>query len=368
MDRDSKKVSNITDEKIKTNMLIISNIKYLMKTHNYNSAQLLSEMESHGLKVNQGSFSNLLNKPQSNYVPIPMVIKLCDIFDIPLNNFLCTDLSDPNNDNNKLKNLIKPDISTSNNELIWQFNHRVFNGYKGKYFCYLFPTISSEKNILKGTLEFGLENDPNGVLMTLHIIKKGKHTTKIIEKCYRGVLIMSRILCTCYCILKSDQLGELCFFAFRHFYLNTSPLDCRMAETLTVSAGESNYPTVHRLFFSREEIKDKDLDLLKPMLHLNTSEIILSEDSINILKEEDKIPSVILNHITQKVENQQFYIFKEDLFTSILKNYLDSNQKNKIPQYVSLIREKSVMNRYNKVSGKLDDTVRNLLLDLGYYE
>ena len=93
--------------------------------------------------------------------------------------------------------------------------------------------------------------------ITLKLNVPSKHDPASSSYCkkYEGVLILSNPLQCCYCILKSDKLSEICFFIFRHIYLNNTQLDCRMAEVLTVSAGESHYPTVHRMFFFQTAIE-----------------------------------------------------------------------------------------------------------------
>ena len=138
-----------------------------------------------------------------------------------------------------------------------------------------------------------------------------------------------------------------------------------MAEVLTVSAGESHYPTVHRMFFSRQPLKEQDLNLVLPLLNMNCSEIILSEQDMVSLKKENLIPQEILNQLENQVVPKRFYSFKENLIRSIAEL---SGEKKKIPIYISILRDKALKYRYNKVSKKLDDTVRQLLISQGYYK
>lgn len=98
---------------------------------------------------------------------------------------------------------------------------------------------------------------------------------------------------------------------------------------------------------------------------MNCSEIILSEQDMVSLKKENLIPQEILNQLENQVVPKRFYSFKENLIRSIAEL---SGEKKKIPIYISILRDKALKYRYNKVSKKLDDTVRQLLISQGYYK
>ncbi len=368
-----KDMGSLEELKKETNKRISKNLQYLMKHHGYNQNELKDAFSEHGLEINQGTINKYINKPHNNFIPVAVLLKICEIFNISLSELVEGDLSDDSEKLNaiKVKDMkkhITDYIGADNNEFVTELNNRVFKGYKGSYFCYLYPTISSEKNILTGIMTISPDNSPNEVTMRLKIVKENSKEKKIIYKEYSGLLIMSKRMHNCYCILKSDKLSEICFLTFRHIYLNDAPLDCRMAEVLTVSAGESNYPTVHRMFFSREEISEEDLKLVVPMINLNCSEILISEQDLELLKKEEKIPSNILEQLSSKVECKQYYVLTENIFRSILELNLPKSKKKSIPQYISLLREKSLQYRYNKVSKKLDDNIRKMLLSMGYYQ
>lgn len=366
-------MGSLEELKKDVNIRISDNLKYLMKIQGYNQNELREAFLEHGVEINQGTINKYLNKPNNNFIPVAVLLKCCEIFNVSLNELVEKNLFDDdekhcNLEIKYLKKSISDYIGEHDNELVMDLSNRVFRGYKGQYFCYLYPTISSEKNILTGTMTIAPDGCPNEVTMRLKVVKENRAEKKIIYKEYSGLLIMSKPMHNCYCILKSDKLSELCFLIFRHIYLNDAPLDCRMAEVLTVSAGESNYPTVHRMFFSRQEILEEDLKLVLPMLNLNCSEILISEKEIEDLKKEESIPTNVLEQLCNRVESKQFYLLTENVFRSILELNLPKSEKKNIPKYISLLRDKALHYRYNKVSKKLDDNIRKMLISKDYYQ
>ncbi|MCI8494920.1 MAG: hypothetical protein HFI74_04475 [Lachnospiraceae bacterium] len=255
----------------------------------------------------------------------------------------------------------------SKNELIMDAKNRAFKGYFGTYYCYLFPTLSSETKPLIGELTVADDDSICKVYLKLNTNKKDHNSKEYIYKNYEGNVTISPTLHSCYCILKSDALSEICFFAFRHINFNHAQLDCRMAEVLTISAGESHYPTIHRMFFSREAIADKDLPLILPHLFLNSSNILIKESLLNELQEKKLIPSAVFTQLTQTCTPEPFYLFQEDYVHSLLKHTLSKNDKKQIQTCLSFLKKYSLSYHYNKVSKKVDHNIRQLLLSLGYF-
>lgn len=360
-------MSNLVELKKEVNKKIFKNISYLMKRDGYSQNHLRMVMKEHGLEINQGTICKYVNGSEGNYYSIPFLLKCCEIFDVSLEELITQDLQEvAMGKGNKIStNNLKNNLDLVQAGLITDINHQAFNGYVGTYYCYLYPTISSEKNILKGIMKICDDSADYTVSMKLNVPSKQDPTASSFCKDYEGLLIASNRLQSCYCILKSNELSEICFLVFRHIYLNNTSLDCRMAEVLTVSAGESHYPTVHRMFFSRQQLKEEDLRLILPMLNMNCSDIILSEEDMESLEREELIPPEILDQLKKQITPKKVYVFKENLIRSIAEL---ADDKKKIPVYISAIRDKSLKNRYNKVSKKLDDTVRQLLISRGYYK
>lgn len=61
---------------------------------------------------------------------------------------------------------------------------------------------------------------------------------------------------------------------------------------------------------------------------------------------------------------QMMYVLREDLVRNTARLYLSGAD---VQIFISQMRKYSYLTRYNKVSKKLDDNVRKMLIGLGYY-
>ena len=137
-----------------------------------------------------------------------------------------------------------------------------------------------------------------------------------------------------------------------------------MAEVITNGAGERHFPTVHRMLLSRSPIKDEHLPYLTPHLHLNSSNIFIKKEDLETLENKSVHHKDLIEHLLHRVAPIPTYEFKEDYVISNAGQFLT---KDETRIFLSEIRDKAQKTRYNKVSNKLDETVRDLLLSLGYY-
>lgn len=169
-----------------------------------------------------------------------------------------------------------------------------------------------------------------------------------------------------------------------------------MVEVLTTSAGgDSSFPTAHRMFISRFPIEDDHIPLILPHLYLNNSMITIEEEGlIKVACISDQYREIIKKIITlisgtnteqleilQKIDaiksqnqiateeivspiRRVMYLLKEDLVRNTA-NLCLSKQQTQI--FISTLRSYSYAFRFNKVSKKLDDNIRKMLIGLGYY-
>lgn len=202
--------------------------------------------------------------------------------------------------------------------------------------------------------------------MRSNIITKNqqKRNGNAVYKYYTGCAIISKAVEAFYIILSSPKEGEICIINLRHFFIRHQDLDCRMAEVITNGAGERHFPTVHRMLLSRESIKKEHLQYLIPHLHLNSSDIHIKKEDLEKLKKESKTYKDLIEHLLYKITPIEIYDFKEDYVISNAKQFLS---KDETRQFLSIIRNNSYKTRYNKVSNKVDEIVRELLISLGYY-
>lgn len=249
--------------------------------------------------------------------------------------------------------------------LVTEPTDSVFRGYLGDYYIYFTPTYSSGKGFIKGRMNISKGDFDIRVKIKLeeHVEGESGHH---IDKAYEGVLVHSTTVKCCYCILSSPVVGEMCFFMFRHFHLNNQDLQCRMAETLTASAGgEDKAPTIHRMLISRAQISDQDMFSLLPLLNLNNSQIIISEHVLQSLAQNNPAYKEIINHIIglPGTKLESYYHIREN----ILRSAIYGNKDISLISVILSLREQAVSSRYNKVSKKADELLRSLLLHEGYF-
>lgn len=349
--------------------IVAQNLKKIIDSTDYTQNNLAVQLKELGLDVNQGTISKYING-QSN-VQLSVIVKLCEIFNISI-----TDLVDENFQYNShaittdTSGLEKVNINDSNlvipklgKKFITNPQDEDFEGYLQKYHCYFFPTLSKEKKILVGNLELKAETSYCEATLCLNTNKK-KHG-KTVYKYYTGCAIISKAVESCYIVLSSPKEGEICIINLRHFFIRHQDLDCRMAEVITNGAGERHFPTVHRMLLSRVPIKEEHLQYITPHLHLNSSDIHIKKEDLKKLEIETESYKDLIEHLLHRIKPIEIYDFKEDYVISNAKQFLS---KEETRLFLSAVRNNSYKVRYNKVSNKLDETVRELLLSLGYYD
>ena len=242
-----------------------------------------------------------------------------------------------------------------------------FNGYLHRFNVYFHSTISSENNILHGILTFqeSSSGDYCSAELILNTGKKQQDGTPI-TKHYTGSLIISLTQSACYCMLTSNALGETCFLIFHHMFLFNEKLICRMACSATVSSGGNRRPTMHRLLICRPDMnisdpQSSDYKFIRGQLMLNSSKIYITETALQKIETEEaeflsKINmNTILNEFKSLCKNDTIYFIDE---AEVQNMAYDSNTK---LCFLSLLREYSIAERYNKISSKSDDLIFNYM-------
>lgn len=368
---------------------ISNNILRLLEVRGISQSSLLkaiSQTETH--TISSAQLSKALHNPKQYFISIPYLLQICDFFGVPLDTLVKTDISEEDciikedSEFNKLietQNLIdehkrlqvqlkQTEKETNRSSVfITDPNNLLFSSFLQTYYCYFYPTVSSEnkapETMLTGTLELKSNTDCCDVTFTIDTKKKTKNRYKV----YKGTAVISPAAQSMHFILKSESIGEYCYIIIRHFHLN-SYQDCHMAEVLSTSSvgkGKERYPTVLRMFLSRQKIKDEDLRMLAPHLWLNYSEIAVSERGLLDLKELSYDYAEIVDKLFDTAPSENMYMIKEKDVITTAKNYLDEADTLK---FLTELRLQSYAYRYNKVSDTVETTIRNLLVSLGYYE
>ena len=261
------------------------------------------------------------------------------------------------------------DSSPSESAFVTNPNSILFRSVLQPYYCYFYPTASKENktidSVLQGTLEFKKDNNQCKVIFNIEPNKKDK-TDRPIRKQYEGYAIISTSVSNLYCILKSEDIGEYCFLIFRHFHFNYELQDCHLAELLsTSSATKERYPTVLRIFLSKEKIKTEHIPLLAPHLWLNYSKIAITESNLSELMENCEQYKRIGEEIVKGADSDNVLFIKEKDAAAIARNHLDKEEALK---FITDLRSKSYAYHYNKVSDTANDNIHDLLVSLGYYQ
>lgn len=345
------------------------NLKKLLDATGVSQNALVEIMKDRGLEINQGTFSKYLKGTVT--IQFSVIVLLCDIFDIDISDFVREDFQYTSH-NIPMEAVALQNTDRSGAALyipklganfVTDPADRCFYGYKQDYYCYFFPTLSGESKLLTGILSLCERQSVCEATLTLNTNKLSDGSP--IYKTYTGCAVISNSVNAFYIILSSPEEGELCVINFRHFFIRHQSLDCRMAEVITNGAGEGHPPTIHRMLISRDSIADKHLPLVTPHLYLNSSDILIRKDRIEMLKDESEAYQKLIDHLLHMVEPIEVYSLKEDYVRSNATQFLS---KPETRVFLSKIRDHSSKVRYNKVSKKADESVRNLLISLGYFQ
>lgn len=406
MDTSKEKDEKYEKVVLALNRTICDNLLALLEARHLSKRSFCKQLATEKTSVTRAYFSKILNNPK--HISATFLLSCCDFFGITLQNLVSTNF-DPTeyvyNDTKEhkdyldIESLLKkykdiqnttektPQTKESIDEntinqptnLVLPFNdanlitdptHTLFAGYIQDYYCYYYPTHSSEnkeeENILKGVLN--LKSDGNYCKAILEI---DTNTTddegNINYKKYTGYAAISPTVNSVNCIMYSNSLCEFCFLMFRFFKINFGKQDCRIAEVLSSSsAAEERRPTVLRMLLSKEPIDDKDLKIIAPAFSLNYSTIAISKEKLQKISNTSDIYKKVVDSLISNGTSTPMYFYKEDEIFNLALKHLKN--KEAALEFIMQLRSNSYAYRYNKVSMKADDAVRKILLSKGYYK
>lgn len=388
------------------NKTICDNLKNLLKARHLSQRHFCRELAKEKTSVTRTYFGRILENPK--YISAAFLLSCCDFFGITLQNLVSTSFdateyiyndSKEHEDYLNIETLLKRyedtevNVSISSEDirgggesigkpcenrefflndmnLVTNPENTLFAGYIQDYYCYYYPTDSSENNGFENILQGILKLTPNGdyckatlTIDTNTISDDGN----INYKEYTGYAAISPTVNSLNCVMYSDSLCEFCFLMFRYFKLNFRKQDCRIAEVLSSSsATEDRRPTVLRMLLSREFIKAEDLKIVLPSLSLNYSTIAINRDNIMKVGDLSDTYKAIVESLINCTPSVPVYLWKEDDVFNLALKYL--KKKELALEFVMRLRSDSYAYRYNKVGKKADDAVRNILLHRGYFK
>lgn len=250
-----------------------------------NQCQVVTLCHNEGLKIGQSAVSKILNysadnnKSRAPTFSLIHVVYLCRVMGLNISQVLpSTSTTDTTDTTNPISNLTSAGIAQDVHTMVTDPSRIEFKGYISNepYYCYFFPTISTQHNLLVGTLSFTRNDVKKKCDATLEL-RHGEKEHDI--KRYKGSLIISQPQHTCYCTLSNlEEYGEICMMNFHHrYFLTESGLQCRLASAITTSAGEQRRPTVHRMLITKKKLSEETQELIKAQLLLNSKSIIIAK-------------------------------------------------------------------------------------------
>lgn len=349
-----------------------------MNTENKNDIVLYQEivtnrikslMHDNGLKqqdlaektgTNQSMISKILSG--SSTLTLTSIVKICSVLKVSPSVLLSTE-DTPLNELFDGDEVYSTGLMSDNDNLVFDASRQVFRGYLDvEYFVYFYSTMPTENKILNGKLLFKKSNNNKRCEAKLELFTgkkdlEGNEITKI----YTGEMAISITMSSCYVTLVNYELGELCFFCFRHMFLFSQEMLCRIAEVLTVSSGENKRPTVHRMIISKYELDTvEDEYFIKGQLKLNGSDIIIEKEKFEILKNLEIVKnSENLSKFFNEIESVKEYTYIK-IEENMLRNMsIDVHDK---VLGISLLREYTDAPKHNKVGSKPDEYIYKYIL------
>lgn len=348
-------------DKEKYYSIISERIKYALSKMNYNQTDLLRACKEHGFNINQSSISKILNSTSG--LSITNIVAISKALDLDLNEVLSTD-----------KNITitlpeKPKKSDINPSFITRADSNAFKPYLGDYYCYFYPTKSSESKLIQGKMSFvkSIDSSECQVNISFKTGKKNEKNEKIF-KTYSGSACISKNMNAIYCsVMNTDtEIGEICYLIFSYIPILYEKLECRLGAVLTSSAGDNRLPTMHRILISRNKLTDQILYYLEGQLLLNESEILLSQNALNAMLKDDNLPDTfkdyfgnpeIHNGFSNVLTFPCYYLYESMIRDSFMK-------QEDILKSICVLRKYSTAPRYNKIGGKADEIVYKLLTEV----
>lgn len=342
---------NYDESIIKYQKSILTRIKSIMNDQNITQQDLASQAN-----INQSMISKLLSG--SSVLTLNHIIKICMVLKISPSNLFAFD----DEDLDELfegERIYSDDLIPENDNLICNTSRPAFKGYLDtNYYIYFYSTMSFEENkILHGTLSFKKSDNSKRCEVSLELYTGKKDLDgKEFTKTYKGEMIISISLSTCYVILVNPVIGEMCFFSFRHMFLFNQEMLCRVAEVLTTSSGEHKYPTVHRMIISKYKLDTKeDKHFIRGQLRFNTSDLMIEKCAFEKLKEEEIVrnsPELIQFFEEINTQKELTYLKLEE---NLLRNIAISSHYKILG--ISILRQYAYSSRYNKIGSKPNEYI-----------
>ena len=321
------------------------NLQYCIEKRAMSQGELIKKIkEKRGYDISQPYLSRII-KGDLGHIPAVALVSICEALEADIQKVFWENLNE--------EKLLDGKHKEKESKIIFVAKESEFEKYLGKYYCYFYPTISSEtmEEVLYGTLEFKLDKHARECLASFTLYANEENGNPV-KKEYVGRLLLSNSYNCCYCYLVNELFGEVSFLMFEGFSSNTKSLSCRMAAVLTPSAGGTRDATCHRMFLSKKKLSELGLSVVAPHLKINTAEIYITEERLKEFFSEMNVPEKFQKTIICLTEPEQFYVLREEHFWGFGNRNMEGYNKN---LFITKLREKSNAPNYHKIGKKVDD-------------
>ena len=362
------------EENLIFNKRIAKNLRNLMEQHDVSQKNLSEELRKigGGYTLDRTTINKILNSPDANNISLPFLAACAQYFQTTVD-FLISEHTSAESCETTYEPmpLAVPALSENGGKKSELFvenpNSVFFKNYLNTYYCYYYSTVSEENKgdnpILTGELTLFPRNNKCKCILKVDT-RKVDSEGEAFFKIYTGETSICLATQTVHCVMREENIGEYCDLMFRYSQLNSAKQACRMAEVLSTSSlPDKRYPIVHRMLLSISPIDIEHLDLIKPQLCLNCSEIIISETDLDFISEQSKECEALVSDLKSS-DSKKMFILKEKNVKEAAEKYFPEEGD----LLANRLRNYSHASRYNKVSTRVDINIWNILHNAGYYQ
>lgn len=213
--------------------------------------------------------------------------------------------------------------------------------YLREYYTLFYSTSSDDNDLIRGQLDIYPDNDTCSATLILFT-----NNNIVTDNVYTGKFYVSDTLKTAYLILSNKHHHGIFFITFAT-YPRYDFIDSGLAIIgLCLCADLDGFPVSRRILLAENKEKiERNLDLIKGQLLMNTEKIYLTQEQADMILSIPNMPESVKDSINIVLKNQQKthnYIIDE---TSLA--FANHREKDK---YISLIRALSDAPIDNKVA------------------
>lgn len=244
-------------------------INALLKEKKISQKALVVMCQKAGFDITQPEVSRLMN--EKGTINLYQVIAFAQALNIPMDRLIEGNVEQPTVQLEIFGDKFLTDPSSA----------KEFTSLLGKYHVIFHSTAADEDKILEGELSFSALPSKK-ICQAAFRLDTGDRDAQgnAVYKDYQGQMLIAKSVDTAYCLLASEQIGELCMIEFRYRNFQVRKLSCRLGMVMTVSAGDVKQPSVHKMFFSRTPLNGKARETIIQMLRMNADRFLVSRQTL----------------------------------------------------------------------------------------